>query len=86
MLITTVHDKCVNMYGVPVVVRNDADGIRMFSDEIMRDGSVFGQHPEHYDLYAVGMFDDETGLVVGCTPRLLVAGSVAAAARSTASS
>lgn len=85
MLICSVHDKCVQLYGAPIAVRNEGDGIRMFSDEVSRDGSVFHAHPEHYDLYALGEFDDESGLLeVFPLPRLLIAGSVAVAARSTA--
>lgn len=40
---------------------NNAAAIRNFGDIVRNDKSRYNAHPEDYDLYCVGEFDDNTG-------------------------
>ena len=61
--ICAVRDKATDAFGRPIFVATAAVGIRSFQDEINRDSpdNAFHVHPDDYDLYDLGTFDDNTG-------------------------
>jgi hypothetical protein len=63
-IICTVKDRAADAYGRPMFVPSAGVAIRSFSDEINRnnaDNQLFN-HPDDFDLYELGEFDDNTGL------------------------
>ena len=57
-------------YGQPVFVANVGGAIRSFGDEIKRPHSEerpnpMAKHPEDYDLFYLGEFDDQEGVFDG---------------------
>lgn len=63
-IITTVKDRAAEAYGRPMFVPSTGVAIRGFADEINRnssDNQLFN-HPDDFDLYDLGIFDDNTGL------------------------
>lgn len=61
-ILCTIHDRSVNAYVNLHCVRAEGQAIRQFMDA-MNDpqaGSMH-KHPDDYDLYRVGTYDDETG-------------------------
>jgi len=63
-IICTVKDRAADAYGRPMFVPSTGVAIRSFSDEINRnnaDNQLFN-HPDDFDLYELGEFDDNTGL------------------------
>lgn len=40
---------------------NNASAIRQFGDIVKKEGTRYNVHPEDYDLYYLGDFDDNTG-------------------------
>jgi hypothetical protein len=63
-IICTVKDRAADAYGRPMFVTSAGVAIRSFSDEINRnnaDNQLFN-HPDDFDLYELGEFDDNSGL------------------------
>lgn len=61
--IVVVKDRAVDCFGTPFFVKHPAEAVRSFSDEVNREGSTLAAHPDDYDIYMVGEFDDQTGAV-----------------------
>jgi hypothetical protein len=62
--ICTVKDRAADAFGRPMFVPSTGVAIRSFSDEINRnnaDNQLYN-HPDDFDLYELGTFDDNTGL------------------------
>ena len=62
--ICSVKDRAADAYGRPMFVPSTGVAIRSFSDELNRsdtDNQLFN-HPDDFDLYEFGVFDDNTGL------------------------
>lgn len=61
-----VRDVCVDTYMIPMFFQNRAAAVRALGDAVNKasEDNQFYQHPEHFQLYEVGVFDDSTGLVV----------------------
>jgi len=59
-----VRDTCVAAFLVPMYFVNRAAATRAFGDAVNNPAkdNQFYQHPEHYQLYECGSFDDENGL------------------------
>jgi len=63
----SVRDNAVGSFGRPMFMRSDGEMTRSFMDEVNRDDSPIGAHPEDYALFYVGEFDEMTGKVVSPT-------------------
>lgn len=63
-IICTVKDRAADAYGRPMFVPSTGVAIRSFSDEINRNNAEnqLYNHPDDFDLYELGEFDDNTGL------------------------
>jgi len=62
--ICTVKDRAADAFGRPMFVPSTGVAIRSFSDEINRNNAEnqLFNHPDDFDLYELGQFDDNTGL------------------------
>lgn len=63
--ILAIRDRAVNAYGKPLFFNAIGAAIRAFGDEINRDhaDNEMYRHPEDYDLYSLGHYDDSTGQI-----------------------
>lgn len=61
--VLAIRDRAIDAYGVPVFVASVGGAIRSFSDEVNRaaDNNQFNKHPEDFDLFLLGEFDDADG-------------------------
>lgn len=57
----TIFDSATGAYSRPFFSTADGDATRNFSDIANDPEHPIGKHPEHYSLYRVGTFDDQTG-------------------------
>jgi len=77
-VIVSIHDRAAQCFSRPVFTQTEGTAIRSFTDEVNRSGAdnELNKHPEDFDLYFVGVFDDEVGAFI-CEPqpRLLIKGS-----------
>lgn len=60
-VVCAVRDRATAGFGMPIFVPSEGVAIRSFSDEINRADSALHAHPDDYDLYTVGLFDDGSG-------------------------
>lgn len=57
-------------FNLPWFARTHGEAERKFQDLINDKQSYVSKYPEHYDLYWIGEFDDETGVITPMdTPR-----------------
>lgn len=75
MKIITVRDKAVEAYGTPFFTKTIGQAIRSFRDELARDESPMGQHPEDYDLYFIGDYEEESGAITAMKPLVIAKGT-----------
>lgn len=61
--IVAVRDRAMDAFMRPFFVPTIGMAVRSFQDEVNRRASdnPMNAHPEDYDLYALGTFDEETG-------------------------
>jgi hypothetical protein len=62
-VIVSVRDTAAEAFGRPMYLQSLGVAIRSFTDEVNRedkDNQLFN-HPDDFDLYDLGVFDDSTG-------------------------
>ena len=82
MIVCTIKDRAADAYGRPFYVPAVGVAIRSFQDEVNRpsDDSQIYQHPEDFDLFELGEFNDDTGIFqLFDSPKLLMLGKQAKA-------
>lgn len=64
LILASVKDRAAEAFGRPMFVPSAGVAIRSFSDEINRSDTEnqLYNHPDDFDLYEFGEFDDSTGL------------------------
>ena len=73
-VIISVKDTAAQAFGRPIFVPATAVAVRSFRDEVNRKDSTddMARHPDDFELYELGSFDDSTGIVsVLPAPRLI---------------
>lgn len=75
-IVLAIRDRAADCFGQPIFVANRGGAIRSFGDEINRkvENNQMNSHPEDFDLYELGTFDDQTGTFESQTPRQLAVG------------
>lgn len=75
-IVVSVRDRAADAYGRPFFVAALGQAIRSFTDEVNKKGpdNTIGSHPEDFDLYHLGTFDDATGTFECGTPRQIAIG------------
>lgn len=63
LVLCSVKDRAADAYARPMFVPSTGVAIRSFSDEVNRaaDDNQLYNHPDDFDLYEFGEFDDNTG-------------------------
>ncbi len=64
LIICAVKDRAADAFGRPMFVPSLGVAIRSFTDEINRNDneSQLFNHPDDFDLYDLGVFDDNSGV------------------------
>jgi hypothetical protein len=76
-IVCAVKDRAADAYGRPFFVATVGVAIRSFMDEVNRDApdNQLFAHPDDFDLFELGTFDDSNGLIVMLPePKLLMLG------------
>ncbi len=58
-----VFDSCSGLYDRPFCAQADGAAVRSFGDIACDAEHPIGMHPEHYSLFRVGLFDDNSGVI-----------------------
>jgi len=63
--IVAIMDHALNIYMRPFFVISEGQATRMFRDEVNRtaEDNQMNKHPEDFDLYCIGYFDEESGFI-----------------------
>jgi hypothetical protein len=75
-----VYDKKAESYSAPFYAQSKGVAIREFADVINKadENSLYYKHPEDFDLYCLGEFDDKTAkFSLSEVPELLINGVTA---------
>jgi len=59
--VIAIKDRALDAFMRPFFVATIGAAVRGFQDEINRDDSEMKKHPDDYDLYWLGDWDDHTG-------------------------
>ncbi len=71
-----VHDTKAQAFIPPWFLTTDALAKRAFADCVNDKNHTFGAHPEDYNLFKIGTFDDQDGTVTSHAPEALANGLV----------
>lgn len=65
LTIVAVKDRAADAFMRPFFVPTANMAIRSFMDEVNREGAdnQMNAHPDDFDLYEIGIFDDSTGRI-----------------------
>lgn len=74
--VMAIRDKAIEAFGQPVFVASVGQAVRSFGDEIKRVDANNGmnKHPEDYDLFLLGTYDDQTGALESVDPEVVAVG------------
>lgn len=60
----SIHDRALDAFQQPFAVRAIGEGIRAFQDAINAPNTPMNGHPDDYDLYEIGHYDDHDATVI----------------------
>lgn len=62
LIVMSVRDRAADVFGQPMFVASRGGAIRSFGDEVNRAdaNNALHKHPEDFDLYELGIYDDST--------------------------
>lgn len=65
-----IKDRAIDGYGDPFSQPSTQHALRWFRDQVNSDpaGSGIAAHPDDYDLYSVGTYDQDTGQLTAVFP------------------
>ena len=72
----SVKDLAAQAFLQPLFFRSRGEALRSFSDAVGDANHQFAKHPEDYEFYFIGSFDDTTGMIAQVGERPLVARAV----------
>lgn len=74
LFVCAVYDRALEAYNRPLFVPHKGAALRSFTDEALRvaDDNTLNKHPEDYELFCFGTFDDTTGVFQCGAPERLV--------------
>lgn len=73
-----VQDAKAGMFNQPIFLLSDGEALRSFMDACQpgNDQSMLSRHPEDFNLFYIGEYDELTGELQSCTPYHLANGAV----------
>jgi len=74
LFVVSVKDRAAAVFNRPFFVPHRNVAIRDFTDEVNRSAvdNQLNKHPDDFDLYLLGEFDDNSGEFIMSTPQVLV--------------
>ena len=74
LFVVCVKDRAADVFNRPFFVPHRNVAIRDFTDEVNRvaGDNQLNKHPDDFDLYLLGEFDDSRGVFVNNDPQVLV--------------
>lgn len=60
-VVCAVRDRAIDGFMMPFCAPTGAMAIRSFADEVNKPDGPMYSHPDDYELYQLGFFDEESG-------------------------
>lgn len=79
MNIYSIRDNQTGHFNVPFFQVNDAAAIRLVGMMHDEQQSFVSKFPQHFDLYNVGEFDQQSGEILPCKPQFMINAKAASA-------
>lgn len=75
-LVFAIRDRATDQFGNPMVLVNQGQAIRSFSDEVNRDAAdnMLCKHSDDFDLYMLGSYNSDSGLFETGVPEMIAIG------------
>lgn len=75
-LLCAVYDSASQTFGQPMYVIARGQAVRAFSDEVQRRATdnALNMHPEDFELWLLGEFEDSNGALIPVEAQCLVRG------------
>lgn len=70
--IYSLRDQKTDAFMNPIAMQTTGQLLRMLSDEVNKQDSLVGQHPEDFELFEVGEYDTQTGTLTPCPPKSVI--------------
>lgn len=69
-----IRDTALGSFLIPMFFQSEGAARRAFADEVNRsaEDNIMFQHPEHFQLYYAGSYDDASGLITCDSPTFVV--------------
>ena len=74
--IYAVHDAAVGAFLQPLFLRSRGEAVRSFQDAVTDGKTQFAAHPEHYAMFYLGEYDDNTAEFVTASQPERVCGAL----------
>lgn len=77
-VVMAVRDVKADSFARPMFVQSEGTGLRSFGDEVNREArdNLLHTHPEDFELYVLGTYEEETGaFALESRPRQVAVGS-----------
>jgi len=76
-IVCAVQDRKSELFAAPMLFINEADAVRNFADAVNREdsNSMLYLHPDDYDMFRIGIYDDSNGVLVPETHKRLMTGA-----------
>lgn len=65
--IYSIYDRQLAAYANPFFSPTHGSALRAFADHVNENGTPANKHPEDYELYFIGNFNDQAGQIDGTT-------------------
>lgn len=65
--IFSVFDKRSGFFFSPMTLNSVPEAVRVFGDIVADESSIIYRHPEDFDLFTLGDFDESTGSIESVT-------------------
>lgn len=76
LILVTVYDKALGCYQPPFSVRAKGEAIRNFQDATNNpQNNQLHLHPDDFELYIIGTYDDTNARITSHEPQLLATGA-----------
>lgn len=76
LLIFAVKDRATDSFAQPMFLQTRNQAIRLFIDEVNRPAqdNPLNKHPDDYDIYEIGSYDQETAIITPRTAEIVMRG------------
>lgn len=70
--IYTIRDKKIGNFLQPSIVNHETELTRILGELVLKEDHNFGKFPDEYELYYIGTFDEDTGIITSIPEQFIL--------------